>query len=200
MLLLSSKHSPMDPLGQFMAAGRPNLVLGHQMPASNALGQPSYTTVEEGQTTHIRIRCECSFKPEAGIDSWFRWTHTILNTYIASIILVYQAGVGNYKYYNTTKLALKEVHQKLKRYHLHFYHKNITLIGKSLLWFHLRTPPTQSTPPYETASTVTFNQIKPEEPLHKLWHIIHFTISGLTNLQDKPSWDLQACWLVCGSS
>lgn len=41
------KHSPMDPLGQFMAAGRPNLVLGHQMPASNALGQLSYTTVEE---------------------------------------------------------------------------------------------------------------------------------------------------------
>ena len=37
----------MDPLGQFMAAGRPNLVLGHQMPASNALGQPSYTTAEE---------------------------------------------------------------------------------------------------------------------------------------------------------
>lgn len=42
------KCSPMDPLGQLMAAGRPNLVLGHQMPASNALGQPSYTTVEEG--------------------------------------------------------------------------------------------------------------------------------------------------------
>lgn len=41
------KYTPTDPLGQFMAAGRPNLVLGHQMPASNDLGQPSYTTVEK---------------------------------------------------------------------------------------------------------------------------------------------------------
>lgn len=34
----------MDPLGHCVAAGRPNLVFGHQMPASKALGQPSYTT------------------------------------------------------------------------------------------------------------------------------------------------------------
>ena len=43
-------HSPMEPLGQLMAAGRPNWVLGHQMPASKALGQPSYTT-EKGEDT-----------------------------------------------------------------------------------------------------------------------------------------------------
>ncbi|KAG7276377.1 hypothetical protein CRUP_014409 [Coryphaenoides rupestris] len=43
--------SPMDPLGQLTAAGRPNLVLGHQMVASKALGQPSYTTGEEKKKT-----------------------------------------------------------------------------------------------------------------------------------------------------
>lgn len=32
---------PADPLGHFVAAGRPNIVLGHHMPASKALGQPS---------------------------------------------------------------------------------------------------------------------------------------------------------------
>lgn len=45
----------MDPLGQFVAAGRPNLVLGHQMPASNTLGQPLYTTVEARAKNNIRM-------------------------------------------------------------------------------------------------------------------------------------------------
>lgn len=52
------KYTPTDPLGQFMAAGRPNLVLGHQMPASNDLGQPSYTTVEERESRKIKKRKE----------------------------------------------------------------------------------------------------------------------------------------------
>lgn len=34
------RHLPMDPLGHGTAAGCPNLVCGHQMPASNALGHP----------------------------------------------------------------------------------------------------------------------------------------------------------------
>lgn len=33
-------HLPTDPLGHGTAAGCPNLVCGHQMPASNALGHP----------------------------------------------------------------------------------------------------------------------------------------------------------------
>lgn len=52
----------MDPLGQFMAAGRPNLVLGHQMPASNALGQPSYTTVTKTQSWVGEYWLECYFE------------------------------------------------------------------------------------------------------------------------------------------
>lgn len=35
-----SSYLPTDPLGHGTAAGCPNLVCGHQMPASNAFGQP----------------------------------------------------------------------------------------------------------------------------------------------------------------
>lgn len=67
------KYTPTDPLGQSMAAGRPNLVLGHQMPASNDLGQPSYTTAEEKEQNKKKLfRCDVNrllhfkhhFKPQ----------------------------------------------------------------------------------------------------------------------------------------
>lgn len=66
----------MDPLGQFMAAGRPNLVLGHQMPASNALGQPSYTTVEEGANKKTE-----GLDVNIVLNPRLRKTHTIPYTY-----------------------------------------------------------------------------------------------------------------------
>lgn len=155
------KCSPMDPLGQLMAAGRPNLVLGHQMPASNALGQPSYTTVEEGANKKTE-----GLDVNIVLNPRLRKTHTIPYTYTIFHDTDTPGRCWKLNWFGHITWYINWPWKKCTNQN--------TSEAKWLLWLAVRTARSWSTPPHETAWRIriaTFNQMKPAVLLHRLWNI-----------------------------